>query len=114
MLNVFRAAPKRTWSQSRDSPVHFRDDFREARSLGGREVEHFEALGFEANLFENLLGAFDAASRSEVAFLEMAPAFEAAGHYHAIDAAFKSGKQVIDFNLARAGQAQYAHGTGIL
>ena len=84
------------------------DDFGEPRPFGGREVEHLQALRLQADLGEQLPGPLDPPPRPQVAFEEVAAAFEAAGHDHAVDAALEGRQQVVHFELARAGQPQHA------
>ena len=54
------------------------------------------------------LRALDAPPGAQVAFQEVAAAFQAAGHDHAVHAALEGRQQVVHLDLARAGQPQHA------
>jgi hypothetical protein len=114
MFDVVRAPAERARTQSFDSFVHFSHNLGPTGSLRRREVEHLEALGFKADLGEEFFGAFDTAARAEVTLLEMASAFEATGDEDAVNTSLERREQIVHFNFARAGQAQYADGIGIL
>ena len=114
LFNMLPAPAEWAGAEFRDSSAHLGDDFGKACSFPGGKVKHVEAFGFEADFREQLFGALDAAACAKIAFLEVAPTFEAAGYDDAVHAALERGEQIIDFNLAGAGQAQDAHGAGIL
>ena len=56
------------------------------RRHGGGNVDHAEAFLFDADFLEHVAGVIDPAFGAEVAFHEMAAAFETAGHQHAVRA----------------------------
>jgi len=76
---------------------------------GGGNVNHAEAFLFDADFLEHVAGVIDPAFGAEVAFHEMAAAFETAGHQHAVRAVLQRFHEVFGFQPAGAGGAYDAH-----
>ena len=96
------------WPQFADGFHHVGDGVRQGPRHGGGNVDHAEAFLFQADLGQHVAGVIDPAFGAEVAFHEMAAAFEAAGHQHAVRAVLERLHEVFGLQPARAGGADDA------
>jgi hypothetical protein len=86
--------------------------FTRSTNVGAMAAERFtmlEPLAAHADLVEHLADAVGAFAGAQVAFQEVAAAFQAAGHQHAVDAFFEGLQDVLHLDLAGAGRVDDAH-----
>src|SRR5271157_1018290 len=80
----------------------------------GRKVDHQQPLGADADLIEHRTYAVGAFARAQIAFQEVAAAFQAPGYQDAVDAFLESLQDVLHLDLAGARRMNDAHVGGIL